>query len=400
MQQSINYRIIFHIDMNSFYASCEQANNKDLIGKPVVVAHNDVFRKSIILTASYEARKYGIKTTMMVRDAIKLCNDLIVIEPNFELYQHYSQVFFDYLRTISNKLEVTSIDEGYMDLTDVCQKVNALELANTIQQTLLNKYQLPCSIGIAPNKFLAKMASDMKKPLGITVLRKREIESLLWPLPIGSMYGVGKKTAPRLQEIGIHTIGDIHGVNHDKLREVVGKSMLEYLLDRSKGIDDSEVDYYSFDSVSSISNSHTFDYNLLNVKTMKDTLKVLNNSVSARLTSKNLVANTIGIQIKYGDFKLINRSKGLVQPINDSLEMWNIVEELFDEHYDWVSEVRLVGVFATRLSDESSDLKQISIFDDFDKLNKEEHVSNVLNKINEMYKNKIINIGINNKKGE
>ncbi|MFA5543380.1 MAG: DNA polymerase IV [Bacilli bacterium] len=400
MQQSINYRIIFHIDMNSFYASCEQANNKDLIGKPVVVAHNDVFRKSIILTASYEARKYGIKTTMMVRDAIKLCNDLIVIEPNFELYQHYSQVFFDYLRTISNKLEVTSIDEGYMDLTDVCQKVNALELANTIQQTLLNKYQLPCSIGIAPNKFLAKMASDMKKPLGITVLRKREIESLLWPLPIGSMYGVGKKTAPRLQEIGIHTIGDIHGVNHDKLREVVGKSMLEYLLNRSKGIDDSEVDYYSFDSVSSISNSHTFDYNLLNVKTMKDTLKVLNNSVSARLTSKNLVANTIGIQIKYGDFKLINRSKGLVQPINDSLEMWNIVEELFDEHYDWVSEVRLVGVFATRLSDESSDLKQISIFDDFDKLNKEEHVSNVLNKINEMYKNKIINIGINNKKGE
>jgi len=386
--------------MNSFYASCEQANNKDLIGKPVVVAHNDVFRKSIILTASYEARKYGIKTTMMVRDAIKLCNDLIVIEPNFELYQHYSQVFFDYLRTISNKLEVTSIDEGYMDLTDVCQKVNALELANTIQQTLLNKYQLPCSIGIAPNKFLAKMASDMKKPLGITVLRKREIESLLWPLPIGSMYGVGKKTAPRLQEIGIHTIGDIHGVNHDKLREVVGKSMLEYLLNRSKGIDDSEVDYYSFDSVSSISNSHTFDYNLLNVKTMKDTLKVLNNSVSARLTSKNLVANTIGIQIKYGDFKLINRSKGLVQPINDSLEMWNIVEELFDEHYDWVSEVRLVGVFATRLSDESSDLKQISIFDDFDKLNKEEHVSNVLNKINEMYKNKIINIGINNKKGE
>lgn len=400
MQQSINYRIIFHIDMNSFYASCEQANNKDLIGKPVVVAHNDVFRKSIILTASYEARKYGIKTTMMVRDAIKLCNDLIVIEPNFELYQHYSQVFFDYLRTISNKLEVTSIDEGYMDLTDVCQKVNALELANTIQQTLLNKYQLPCSIGIAPNKFLAKMASDMKKPLGITVLRKREIESLLWPLPIGSMYGVGKKTAPRLQEIGIHTIGDIHRVNHDKLREVVGKSMLEYLLNRSKGIDDSEVDYYSFDSVSSISNSHTFDYNLLNVKTMKDTLKVLNNSVSARLTSKNLVANTIGIQIKYGDFKLINRSKGLVQPINDSLEMWNIVEELFDEHYDWVSEVRLVGVFATRLSDESSDLKQISIFDDFDKLNKEEHVSNILNKINEMYKNKIINIGINNKKGE
>lgn len=400
MQQSINYRIIFHIDMNSFYASCEQAVNKDLQNKPVVVAHNDVFRKSIILTASYEARKYGIKTTMMVKDAIKLCNDLIVVEPHYELYQHYSQLFFDYLRTISNKLEITSIDEGYMDLTDVCQKINAVELANTIQQTLLNIHQLPCSIGIAPNKFLAKMASDMKKPLGITVLRKREIEQLLWPLPISSMYGVGKKTAPKLQEIGINTIGDILKVDENKLSDVVGKSMFDYLINRSLGIDSSEVDYYSFDAVSSVSNSHTFDYNLLNVKMMKDTLKVLNNSVSERLINKNLLANTIGIQIKYGDFKLINRSKGIDKPINDSLEMWNVVEELFEEHYDWVSEVRLVGVFATRLVENSNELKQISIFDDFDKLSKEENVNNILNKINKMYKNKIINIGINNKKGE
>lgn len=400
MQQNVNYRIIFHIDMNSFYASCEQANNKDLKGKPVVVAHNDVFRKSIILTASYEARKYGIKTTMMVKDAIKLCNDLIVIEPHFELYQHYSELFFDYLRTITSKLEITSIDEGYLDLTEVCQKIDAIELANTIQNTLLTKYQLPCSIGIAPNKFLAKMASDMKKPLGITVLRKREIEKLLWPLKISDMYGVGKKTAPRLQEIGIETIGDILKVDPNKLKNVVGKSMFEYLINRSKGIDDSLVDYFSLDSVSSISNSHTFDYNLLNVKMIKDTLKVLSNSVSERLNNKNLLANTIGIQIKYGDFKSINRSKGLTNPISDSLDMWNIVEELFDEHYDWISEVRLVGVFVTRLSDNSTDIKQISIFDDFDKLSKEESVNKVLNNINEMFKNNIINIGVNNKKGE
>lgn len=400
MQQVPKYHIIFHIDMNSFFASCEVANNKDLAGKPIVIAHNDVFRKSIILTASYEARKYGIKTTMLVKDAIKLCNNLIVIEPNYELYQYYSQLFFNYLRTITHKLEITSIDEGYLDVTDVCINKDPLELANSIQKYLLDKLKLPCSIGIAPNKFLAKMASDMKKPLGITVLRKREVEEKLWPLPIGDMFGVGKKTRPRLEAIGIYTIGDILKVNPEVLRDIVGNAMTEYLINRAKGIDNSGVDYYSFDDVSSISNSHTFDYNLVNVRIIKETLKVLSNTVSQRLVNKNLVASTIGIQIKFGNFKLINRSKGLETPINDSLDMWGIVEDLFDSYYDEVSEVRLVGVFATRLSEVNNEIKQYTIFDDFNKISKQENVTNVLKRINNLYDNKVIYFGSKDKKGE
>ena len=129
------YKIIFHIDMNCFFASCEIAENDSLKNLPIVIAHNDVFRKSIILTASYEARKYGIYTTMLVRDAIKLCPELTIVEPNYSLYQHYSQLFFNYLYTITNKIEITSIDEGYLDVTEVCENIHAVELANCMKNT-------------------------------------------------------------------------------------------------------------------------------------------------------------------------------------------------------------------------------------------------------------------------
>lgn len=390
----VTYRIIFHIDMNCFFASCEIAENESLKNQPIVVAHNDVFRKSIILTASYEARKFGIYTTMLVKDALKLCPQLIVVEPNFSLYQSYSQLFFNYLYTITNKIEITSIDEGYLDVTDVCQKVNAIELANQIQKHLYEKYKLPCSIGIAPNKFLAKMASDMKKPMGITILRKREVQEKLWPLPIGAMLGVGKKTKPRLEAIGITTIGDAAKLeNQDRLVKVVGKAMAAYLYERANGIDNSEVDYLSFDEVSSVSNSHTFDYDIYNVKLIKETLKVLTNTVSDRLMNRNLVAQTIGIQIKYANFKMINRSKSVDHSMNDSLEMWAVVEDLFDDYYDGISEVRLVGVFATRLQDAKAAVKQYSIFDDFNKVDKEENLHSLLSKIKNIYGKQAINIG-------
>ncbi|MFA7127048.1 MAG: DNA polymerase IV, partial [Bacilli bacterium] len=312
------YKIIFHIDMNCFFASCEMAVDPSLVGKPIVVAHHDVFRKSIILTASYEARKYGIKTTMMTKDAIRLCPALVIVEPKMHLYQQYSKVFFDYLLTITQKLEITSIDEGYLDVTDVVNGPETMALAQKIQNDLLKLHHLPCSIGIAPNKFLAKMASDMKKPLGITILRKREVQEKLWPLPIKAMIGVGKKTEPRLQAIGIYTIGDIiHFEDRDLLEKTVGSAMSEYLLDRANGNDSSDVNYQPDDEVSSISHAHTFHYNVISIQVIKDTLKVLSNSVSQRLINRGLFASTVGIQLKFGDFQQINRSRGLVDGIQE-----------------------------------------------------------------------------------
>ena len=200
-------RIILHIDMNCFFASCEIAENPELLKKPVVIAHDDPFQRSIVLTASYVARSYGIKTTMQVREAFQLCKDIIIIEPDMDLYVSYSEKFYQYLLTITKKVEMASIDEAYVDVSDY--QGNVVALADKIQNDLLKEYRLPCSIGIAPNKFLAKMASDMKKPLGITILRKRELNQYLWPLPLEQMHGVGKKTAPKLQSLGLKTIGDL-----------------------------------------------------------------------------------------------------------------------------------------------------------------------------------------------
>ncbi len=388
------YRIIFHIDMNCFFASCEIAENPSLAGKPLIIARDDIFRKSIILTATYEARKYGIYTTMLVKDAIKLCPQIIVCEPHYDLYQYYSKQFFEYLKSITNNIEPMSIDEGFLDVTDVCQKIDALTLAKTIQDTLLKKYKLPCSIGIAPNKFLAKMASDMKKPLGITILRKREVPELLWPLSIDDMIGVGKKTAPKLKAIGINTIGDAANYKDNTLLiKTVGPAMTEYLKEKSYGIDNSPVVSESSDLSESISNSLTFDFDELDLKVIKDTLKMLTNSVSYRLEKDNLKAYTIGIQIKYNTFKTINRSRSLTKPLNDNIELYSVVSELFDEFYD-DSPVRLVGVFVHRLIKYQDEVKQYSLFDDLDQLEKENKIHQLLRNINNNIGNNIINIGI------
>lgn len=399
MQQS-NYRIIFHIDMNCFFASCEIAQNPDLKGLPVVVARDDVFRKSIILTATYEARKYGIYTTMLVKDAIKLCPNLVIVEPNYQLYSYYSKKFFDYLYTITNKIEPMSIDEGFMDVTDVCKGEDTIKLANTIQTKLLKEYGLPCSIGIAPNKFLAKTASDMKKPLGITILRKREVPEKLWPLPIEDIVGIGKKTAPRLHEIGINTIGDIANFkNEELLKKTIGNAMFDYLKARCMGIDNNPVNYENLNDVSSVSNSTTFDFDQIDDKVFKDTLKILTNSVSYRLENDGLLAYTIGVQIKYNNFHTINRSRGLEIPINDNRTMYEIVCDLFDENYDGITPIRLLGVFANRVKKEEKIVKQYTLFDDFNKIDKENNIQELLSKINNQFNSDIINFGYKNKGG-
>ncbi len=393
-----NYHVIFHIDMNCFFASCEIASRRELEDKPVIIAKNDVLRKSIILTANYVARKYGIYTTMLVRDAVKLCPNVIIIEPHIELYQEYSKKFFAYLYKITNKIEPMSIDEGFLDMTDLSIKYNVMDMAHKIQDDIYNLYHLPCSIGIAPNKFLAKMASDMKKPMGITILRKREINSLLWPLPIKDMYGVGKKTAPKLNAIGINTIGDLANYqNISLLIDTVGKAMASSLIEYSNGKDNSLVQYEGNDEVSSISRSITFDYDTNDIRTMKTTLKILMNDVINQMNEKNVCALNIGIQIKYGDFHQISRSKGLEKPTNDSFIIWSIVENLFDTYYIDGDNVRLLGVFAGRLSDNKQEIKQYTLFDDLSQMEKEYDVHKLLKEINCRYGENFIHIGYEKK---
>ncbi|MBU1020858.1 MAG: DNA polymerase IV, partial [Firmicutes bacterium] len=201
------YRVIFHIDLNAFFASCEMASNPKLYNIPLGIGgKND---RGVLTTANYEARKSGVRSAMSVVEAKRICPNLVILPVNFPLYQKYSELFFELLSEYSDVIEKGSIDEGYLDMTDALDDKHPLDIAKEIQTRLLEEYNLPVSIGIAPNMFLAKMASDIQKPLGITILRKRDVEEKLWVLPIEEMYGIGKKTYPNLKLIGIHTIGDL-----------------------------------------------------------------------------------------------------------------------------------------------------------------------------------------------
>ncbi|MGN1182207.1 MAG: DNA polymerase IV, partial [Faecalibacillus sp.] len=189
-------QIIFHIDLNAFYASAEISIDPSLEGKPLVISGND--RRSIVSTASYEARAYGIHSAMPLFKAKELCKDLVIRPVNFDLYRKLSHQFFELIASYSTKLEVASIDECYVDFTEyiTIHQIHPYHLAKEIQNKVYNELKLRCSIGIAPNKFMAKMASDMKKPMGITILNKTNYKELLWPLDVSEMFGIGKKTFP------------------------------------------------------------------------------------------------------------------------------------------------------------------------------------------------------------
>lgn len=389
-------RIIFHIDMNCFFASCEIAENEELKGRPIVVAHDDPLQRGIILSPSYEARKFGIKTTMKVKEAFKLCKEIVVIEPDMKLYSHYSKCFNNYLLTITKKVEMASIDEAYLDVTDIIlnQGKNAIDLANEMQQYLLNTYKLPSSIGIAPNKFLAKMASDMKKPLGITVLRKREIDKYMWPLQVSDMFGVGKKTAPKLNSIGINTIGDLANYkNIDLLKKTVGENSALSLQALANGIENSEVNYMPSNNYSSVSNAHTFDVDIYDVNVIKDTLKLLCGTVSYRLESTKYEARTIGLLVKYANFQTFNKSKGLDKAISSSSSIYDIVEDLFDDYCNSDFGVRLISVYAQRVSPVKNENIQISMFDNMSEIEKEEEVKKILNQVKNKFGSEIIKKG-------
>ncbi len=254
-------RVILHIDMNSFYASVEMAYNPDLKGRPLAIAGNVEERKGIIVTCSYEARKFGVKTTMPVWQAKKLCPGLIIQQPNFDRYRQASLAIFELFRQYTERVEPVSIDEGYLDITDCGDIGTPIEIAQTIQRRIMETMDLPCSIGIAPNKFLAKMASDMKKPLGITILRKRDVPQVLWPMKAEEMHGIGLKTAEKLASIGIQTIGDLAVADDFQLRKVLGINGTR-LKERANGKDERPVDPDSVFDYKSVGNSTTLPHEI------------------------------------------------------------------------------------------------------------------------------------------
>ncbi|MBM7651535.1 DNA polymerase IV [Neobacillus cucumis] len=382
-----NGRVILHVDMNSFYASVEMAYDPNLKGKPLAIAGNVEERRGIIVTCSYEARKFGVKTTMPLWEAKKLCPQLVVMKPNFERYRAASLVMFEILRQYTELVEPVSIDEGYMDITESFSLGSPIQIAESIQKRILEQLDLPCSIGIAPNKFLAKTASDMKKPLGITILRKRDIPTALWSLNTNEMHGVGNKTAEKLKTIGIYTIGELAKGNEIQLKSLLGINGIR-IKERANGIDSRPVDPESVSEFKSVGNSTTMPRDISNQQELFQVLEGLAETVSTRLRRKNVMASALAITIRYKDRKTITKSMKLLNPINHKDDISTFAKQLFIKAWNG-DPVRLLGITGNDLVEQDHAYKQLDLFS-YEKEAKKEPLLKTLSTLREKYGKNII----------
>ena len=377
-------KVIFHIDMNAFFASVEEIKYPFLKGKPFAIGVRGSNR-GVISTASYEARKYGVGSAKPQNEAIKKCPNLIILDSHFDMYNEYSMLFINLLKEYSNLVEQASIDEAYVDMTEACKTKNGIELAKEIQNRIKNELKLPCSIGIGPNLFLAKMASDYKKPMGITVIRYKDVENKIWPLKIGDMFGIGKKSVPRLNKLGITTIGDLANYsNKEELRNIFGDNFYNDVMNKAygKGSDIVVVDRYATNQ--SIGNSRTFsDTN--DEEELKKHLSNITKLVSDRLSRHGYIGKTITVQIRYKDFKTITRSKTLNKYIDLYEDLYFYANELFD--INWNGDyVRLLGVTLSHVMEKEKFKNEYDIFD-IDIIEKEQKRNDLKRNLKEKFGN-------------
>lgn len=353
-------RVYFHVDLNAFFASAEVLLDPSLKGKPLAVAGKT--RRSVVSTASYEARKFGIHSAQSIQEAMHLCPDLIIREGHYSYYSDLSHQFMEIVRSYTDKVEQASIDECYVDMTEVIMKyTRPLDLAWELQQRILKETGLRCSIGVAPNLFLAKMASDMKKPMGITVLRIRDVPAKMWPLPISDMRGIGTRTLPYMKELNIRTIGDLANYpNKDELKPIFGKNTDE-IIERAHGIDHSVM---MFDTeAKSMGISETLLEDITDYDEIRGVFRMLSRKLSRRLKEAHKVGSKISIRICYYDLHNSDRSKQLNDPIWKGDDLFVYSMQLFDENWEEGESIRLLGITVSDFASDTYIAKQLNLFD-------------------------------------
>ncbi len=337
-------KIIFHVDLNAFYASVEMILDPNLKNKVFAVGGGMNFsRAGVLTTASYNARKYGIHSGMSVYEAYQKYPNLIVVSNKRREYQKYSEIFIETLKGFTKHLLQASIDEAYLDVSDVIDLKDPLALAKEIQTELLKK-QLPASIGIGPTLFLAKMASDLKKPLGITILRKRDVKTVLYPLEVGEVHGIGTKTEERLNEAGIYTIKDfMDPKNKESIIKAIGENGYYASRDDLLGNSTDFVDVYKYEIPKSISNENTLSFDMDNRDLLKEELDLLFKKTYQRLLNEKLLCRSVFVKLRNNKFETRTKTKSFLKETNDYFTLFETTEDLFDELFIEES-YRLIGV--------------------------------------------------------
>ena len=392
-------KVIMHIDLNAFFATCEVLRDPSLKGKPLIVGH--VGRSGIVSTCSYEARKYGVHSGQPTFQALKCCPEAIVVEPHFKIYEVYSRSFFSYVKRYSQIIEVASIDECYVDMTKpLTECKDPVAYLRAMQFELKKETGLSCSIGIAPTKWLAKMASDMKKPMGLVFLRKKDIPKMLYPMPIENFWGIGKKTTPRLREHGINTIGDLaKAIEYEDgyLQKELGKFYLtvkQWI--QGGGSDTVEVEYAD---PKSIGVSETLMYDSTGYDEISKTLHEICLEVSRRAAKENKVGKGMTLHVKDTTFKSHSKAMTFEEPTRDGETLFARASALYKAHYNTL-EVRLVGLTLEKLGSMAKAEVQMNLwnYEQYEELDKTKLLIAELNR--KLDKPSLMRLSEAKKKGE
>ncbi|MGE5677787.1 MAG: DNA polymerase IV [Pseudomonadota bacterium] len=383
-------RLVFLVDMNAFFISCEMSRNAELKGRPAAVAGDPKKRSGIILAANYEARSYKIKTTMLLHEALKLCPELVIVPPDHVFYEKKSQQVMEILSRYTPVIQQNSIDEAWLDLTG-CENLfgGPVEIAQNIMKTISDELDLWCSIGISENKFLAKMGSELKKPRGITELYVKDIKEKLWPLPVREMYGIGKQTEQKLLDYAIYKIEDLAKSKPEFLKSNFGKYG-EELYRLANGMDNSPVTPNPIYDSKSISRSTTLPFDTNDITYMKGILLGLAEEVGYEARKYGYKGKTISISLKYADFTSATRQKTVI-PTYLTRDMYETAARLIEESKNRNKSVRLIGLGLSNFDEDDSE--QLSIFDLVEENNgtqKEETLEKAIDKIRERFGNQKI----------
>ena len=331
---------ILHIDMDAFYASVEQRDNPSLRGRPLVVG-GQPNRRGVVAAASYEARAFGVRSAMSMAKAVKLCPALVVVPPDFARYKTASTTIFNIYREVTPLVEPLSLDEAYLDVTqNSWDEPLAMTVAQRLKHRIREATGLTASAGVAPNKFLAKIASGWKKPDGLTVIAPDRVEPFLQRLPVDALWGVGPVTAKRLRERGITRLVDLRAIDDHALREAVG-SMADWLKQLANGIDDRPVvaDYEPKSSGS----ENTYAEDLTDIDTIRREVDEMARHAVAWLERRDLLARTVTIKVRYSDFTTITRSHTAAAS-RDAADLSARARQLLDKTAAGKRPVRLLGV--------------------------------------------------------
>ena len=395
-------RQILHVDVNNAFLSwtalymLKNGSKIDIREIPSIIGGDESKRSGIVLAKSQKAKEFGIKTAETIYQARKKCPDIQIYPSNYKIYKEYSNKLFILLSEYTDKIERFSIDECFLDMTQYLMKSTLLDKAKEINTRVKEELGFTVNIGVANNKLLAKMASDFTKPDKIHTLFQNEIQTKMWPLPISELFGLGKKTVPKLENMQIKTIGDLAKSKKETISKKLGKYGIQ-LWEYANGIDNSEVKYEQ-EKPKSIGNSVTLPENISDVEKLEEILLALAEQVTYRLRKQQMEANVVNIQLRTKDFEDTTHQGKLLYPTASTKEIYTKAKELLKEMYKPYTHIRLVGLKVDNL--ENKEKEQISLFQGKND-EKQNKIDTVLDKINEKYGYNSVTrakkMGLNNK---